>query len=515
VADILDMGFSRLEADPMNLEDLASILPVKTVRGSGGGEVTGLAYDSRSVGPGTAFVCVKGFQFDGHDFARDAVSRGAVALIAEREVGLDGITVVLVPDSRRALALLSSQFYGHPSRDMRVIGVTGTNGKTTIAQLVRWLLAKSERQAGLIGTIENVVCGRSLPVERTTPESLDLQRLLDDMRRCGSTHAVMEVSSHAIDLGRVAGTEFDVAVFTNLTQDHLDFHPDMEAYFEAKSRLFRELGSSYLSAPKLGRKAAVINIDDEYGGRLAGIVSPRATLLTYGLSGGATVRAVNIDLGPRGNRFRVIAPSGEVDLEVRLAGRFNVYNILAALAVAEIEGIPLDQAARAVEEHPGVSGRFEVIDEGQPFTVVVDYAHTPDGLRNVLEAARGIARGRVVCVFGCGGDRDRKKRPIMGEIAASLSDYCVVTSDNPRSEDPSAIISEIEPGLVRAGRARGEYVLEPDRKTAIGIALGFAGRGDVVVIAGKGHETYQVFREGTIHFDDREVARAVLRGRPV
>ncbi|MGE5484947.1 MAG: UDP-N-acetylmuramoyl-L-alanyl-D-glutamate--2,6-diaminopimelate ligase [Ignavibacteriales bacterium] len=496
----------------MNLADLAAILPVKTVRGDGGVEVAALAYDSRAVKPGTAFVCVTGFKLDGHEFARDAVSRGAVALFAERETGADGVPLVLVPDSRRALALLSSHFYGHPSKNMRVIGVTGTNGKTTTTHLVRWVLARAGREAGLIGTIENVVCGRSLPVERTTPEALDLQRLFSDMRGCGSSHAVMEVSSHAIELGRVAGTEFDIAVFTNLTQDHLDFHPNMEAYFRAKSRLFGELGETYHAAPKPGKKAAVINIDDEYGARLEGMVRPPAGVFTYGLSENAAFRAEDVEIGPRGSRFRAVTPAGAADLNVRLAGMFNVYNILAALAVAWVEGITPDAAARAVEDHPGVAGRFQLVDEGQPFSVVVDYAHTPDGLRNVLEAARGMARGRVICVFGCGGDRDRKKRPIMGEIAGRLADYCVITSDNPRSEDPQAIIGEIEPGVERAGESRGDYAVEPDRKAAIEMALELARPGDVVVIAGKGHETYQVFRDRTIHFDDREVARAVLRG---
>ncbi|MGE5541507.1 MAG: UDP-N-acetylmuramoyl-L-alanyl-D-glutamate--2,6-diaminopimelate ligase, partial [Bacillota bacterium] len=463
----------------MNLADLSAILPVKTVRGDGGVEVAALAYDSRAVRPGTAFVCVKGFRLDGHEFARDALSRGAVAMIAERETGVHEVPHVLVPDSRRALALLSSHFYGHPSKNMRVTGVTGTNGKTTTTHLVRWVLARVGREAGLIGTIENVVCGRPLPVERTTPEALDLQGLFNDMRGCGSSHVVMEVSSHAIELDRVAGTEFDVAVFTNLTQDHLDFHPDMESYFGAKSRLFTGLGGTYYAAPKQGKKAAVINVDDGYGARLARMVG-RADLVTYGLSEAAAFRAEGVEIGPRGSRFRAITPGGVVNLNVRLAGMFNVYNILAAIAVAWVEGIPSDEAARAVEDHPGVPGRFQLVDEGQPFSVVVDYAHTPDGLRNVLEAARGIARGRLICVFGCGGDRDRRKRPIMGEIAAGLADYCVITSDNPRSEDPLAIIREIEPGVKRAGRTPGDYAVQPDRRAAIETALERARPGDVV-----------------------------------
>ncbi|NPV71616.1 MAG: UDP-N-acetylmuramoyl-L-alanyl-D-glutamate--2,6-diaminopimelate ligase [Firmicutes bacterium] len=496
----------------MTLAGLIGILPQKSVNGDAGASaVTGVSYDSRTVTPGSVFVCIKGFKLDGHDFVADAVARGAAAVIAERPVDSRGVPVVLVPDSRAALAMVASQFYSHPSKEMRVIGVTGTNGKTTTTHLIRWVLAHSGREAGLVGTVENIVCGKSLPVERTTPEATDLQDLFRRMRSCGSTHAVMEVSSHALELHRVAGTEFDVAVFTNLTQDHLDFHPTMEAYFRAKSILFESLGGAYSGAPKAGRKAAVINTDDPFGRRLCGLV--KVQTVTYGLEDGAQFAARDIEMTARGNSFTLVWPGGSARFAMRLAGRFNVYNTLAAVAAAWVEGIdPLD-AREALQRHRGVAGRFELVDEGQEFAVAVDYAHTPDGLRNILEAARGVTRGRLICVFGCGGDRDRKKRPIMGEIAARLADFCVITSDNPRSEDPSAVIAEIEPGVRRGGKGAGGYAVEPDRKAAIELAVGMARPGDIVVIAGKGHETYQIFRDRTIYFDDREIAREALRVR--
>jgi UDP-N-acetylmuramoyl-L-alanyl-D-glutamate--2,6-diaminopimelate ligase len=498
----------------VNLADLLSILPEKTVLcARGDGEVKGVAYDSRRVGPGFVFVCIRGFKRDGHDFAAEAVGRGAAAIVAEREVPSGNVPLVLVPDSRTALALLSSQVFSHPSKRLRVIGVTGTNGKTTTTHVIRGLLSGAGRKTGLIGTVENVVCGKTLPVERTTPEAPDLQEMFSAMAACATEYAVIEVSSHALELRRTAGTEFDVAVFTNLTQDHLDFHRDIESYFRAKRRLFESLGSSYHLQPKEGAKRAVVNLDDPYGRRLRDDLkgSGRTEVVTYGFGAGADFRAAGVEVGPHGSKFTLLSPAGEVRLATRLAGRHNVYNALAAMAVVLSEGVPLDDAASEIERQRSVAGRFELVEEGQPFAVVVDYAHTPDGLRNVLEAARGIASGRLICVFGCGGDRDRTKRPIMGEVAARLADYCVITSDNPRSEDPLAIISEIEPGLRLGGKARGGYALEPDRKAAIRMALDAARAGDVVVIAGKGHETYQVFRDRTVHFDDREVAREVLR----
>ena len=502
----------------MRLSEIISVLP----RGSGyveaGGPsadplVSGVAYDSRTVVPGDLFVCIEGLKQDGHVFAKDAVAGGAVAVVARegRPLGEGGrglgVPVIRVRDTREALALVSSAFFGHPSKKMRVIGVTGTNGKTTTTYLTRAVLSAAGRTVGLIGTVENVVGTRTLPVVRTTPEAPDLQRLFSDMVDCGSSHVVMEASSHALDLKRVAGTEFDIGVFTNLTQDHLDYHRTMESYFQAKAKLFAGLGRTYHGSPKPGRKAAVVNVDDPVGERLVRLTD--VPVVTYGMSETAAVRATDVSIGLTGTSYRAITPAGEVRLALKLLGRFNVYNSLAAMSVGLVEDVPLDVIAGALESSRGVPGRFELVDEGQDFAVVVDYAHTPDGLKNVLESAREVSEGRVIVVFGCGGDRDRLKRPIMGDIAARLADFVIITSDNPRSEDPEAIVREIERGVV--GVPGATYAVCVDRREAIQRAVTEAGRGDVVVIAGKGHETYQIFKDRTVQFDDREVARDSLR----
>ncbi len=503
--------------------------------------VSDICYDSRSVRPGAVFFCVRGFRLDGHDFIPEAVGRGAVALVVE---GLEGLAaarsrlgpasdgrapapgtapvVVVVPDVRAAMGPAAANFYGHPSRRLRTIGVTGTNGKTTTTHLVRELLVKAGgRSCGLIGTVHNVVGGRSLPAGRTTPEAFDLQRLADEMLRAGDTHLVMEVASHGLALGRVRGFGFDVGVFTNLTQDHLDFHGDFESYFQAKARLFRELGTSSRGRAKGGAKAAVLNSGDPASGRLAGLTS--VPVVTYGLeSPAAALRARDIRLAPGRTSFILEAEAGlgiglpgvgafEVPAILSLTGRYNLENALAALAVALIEGVPTPAAVAALADVKGAPGRFETVDAGQEFAAVVDYAHTPDGLENVLEAARALRPRRLITVFGCGGDRDRTKRPLMGEVAARLSDLCVVTSDNPRSEDPLAVIGDILPGLRRLGRREGrDYLVEPDRAKAIELAVRSAEPGDFVVVAGKGHETYQVFADRTVHFDDREVLREAI-----
>jgi UDP-N-acetylmuramoyl-L-alanyl-D-glutamate--2,6-diaminopimelate ligase len=452
-------------------------------------EVTALAYDDRTVTPGTLFFCVPGFTRDGHDFAPEAVARGAVALVVERPLGL-GVPEVVVGDVRRAMAPAAAALYGDPTAQLQAIGVTGTNGKTTTAFLVRSLLEAAGRQTGLLGTVTAVVAGRPQEVARTTPEAFDLQRTFRAMLDGGDAAVVMEVSSHALELGRADAIHWAAAIFTNLTQDHLDFHPTMEDYFLAKRRLF-----------EVAEGVKVVNVDDPYGRRLA---RDFPDALTIGIeSADAALRATAIESGFDGSRFR----AGDLELTSPLPGRFNVLNVLGAVAAVRALGVDDATIARALPRAGRVPGRFEPVNEGQDFAVLVDYAHTPDSLDNVLRAARALAERRVVVVFGAGGDRDRGKRPLMGAIAKEHADHVIVTSDNPRSEAPQAIIDEILDG---AGRDVEAYV---DRREAIARAIGAAGAGDVVVIAGKGHEQGQEFEDGRkVPFDDVTVAREALRG---
>jgi UDP-N-acetylmuramoyl-L-alanyl-D-glutamate--2,6-diaminopimelate ligase len=453
-------------------------------------EITGLHYRSSDVRPGGLFFCVPGFKADGHDFAPDAVERGAAALVCERPLGLE-VPEVVVASVRSAMGPAAARFYGDPTARMRVVGITGTNGKTTTAFLTRAILERAGMQTGLLGTVKSIVGGREEPVERTTPEGIDLQATFGRMRDEGDDACVMEVSSHALELGRSEGIRFACRVFTNLTQDHLDFHPDMEAYFMAKRRLFEAPGPS------------VVNVDDDYGVRLADDVPEP---VTYAVESDADYRARDVSFDPSGASFTCETPDGAVAIETRLPGLFNVQNALAALAAARALGVDLDAARVALAEADRVPGRFEPVDEGQPFTVLVDYAHTPEALDNVLRAARELTDRRVHVVFGAGGDRDRAKRPLMGKAAAALADRVVVTSDNPRSEDPEAIIDEILAGT-------GPSVeREPDRRRAIALAVTTAEPGDVVVVAGKGHEQGQEFENGRKEpFDDVTVVREALR----
>jgi UDP-N-acetylmuramoyl-L-alanyl-D-glutamate--2,6-diaminopimelate ligase len=462
-------------------------------QGPAGVEVTSLAYDSRAVAPGTLFFCVSGFASDGHDFAVEAVDRGAAALVVERTVGL-GVPEVQVPSVRAAMAPAAARFHGDPTARLRVAGITGTNGKTTTAWLVRHLLEATGTRTGLLGTVASVVGGRELPVERTTPEAVDLQAAFARMEAAGDQACAMEVSSHALELHRADAIHWAAAVFTNLTQDHLDFHGTMDEYFAAKRRLFGA-----------GPSVAVVNVDDPYGRQLAdelkapigyGVDSPDADWRATGVSGGLT-----------SSRFRVESPVGALEVRAPLPGRFNVLNALAALATAAALGADPHAAAAALEGFAAVPGRFQPVDEGQDFAVLVDYAHTPDSLVNVLAAAREVSQGRVIVVFGAGGDRDRGKRPVMGEIATRLADVAIVTSDNPRSEDPEAIVAQIIEG---AGPGAETVV---DRRAAIARAVEVAAPGDVVVVAGKGHEQGQEFAGGRKEpFDDVEVVREALRG---
>ena len=458
-------------------------------------EVTGLAYDNRLVSPGTLFFCVPGFTRDGHEFAPDAIARGAAALVVERPLDL-GVPEINVPSVRAAMAPAAAAFYGDPTAQLATIGVTGTNGKTTTAFLVHALLEADKRQTGLLGTVKSVIGGAERPVERTTPEAIDLQRTFREMLDGADVACAMEVSSHALKLHRADAIHFAAAVFTNLTQDHLDFHGTMEEYFQAKRLLFTD------RRPQV----AVINADDRYGARLA---AETRGAITFGVRSDATYRASDLSTDLTGSRFTVHGPDGVTDVRSPLPGLFNVYNVLGALAAARAVGVPIEVAAAAIETAGHVPGRFQPVDAGQEFAVLVDYAHTPDSLENVLLAARGLVTdsdgARVHVVFGCGGDRDRGKRPLMGEIAVRLADRVIVTSDNPRSEDPEAIIEE-----VLAGTGPGvEH--DPDRRVAINAAIAGAQPGDVVVIAGKGHEQGQEFEGGRkIPFDDITVARETL-----
>ena len=445
-------------------------------------EVTALAYDNRRVAAGTLFFAVPGFTRDGHDFASDAVSRGASALVVERPLGL-GVPEVVVPSVRGAMAPAAARFAGDPTARLGVVGVTGTNGKTTTCFIVRALLEAGRVQTGLLGTVVSVVGGVEEPTVHTTPEAIDLQPTFAQMLAGGDRAVAMEVSSHALELGRAEAIHWDVAVFTNLTQDHLDFHDSMDDYFAAKRRLFE-------AEPRV----RVVNRDDEYGRRL---LAEYPDAIAYGLD---DVR--DLETGRAGSRFEFDGRAWSTPLP----GPFNVLNCLAAIHSARALGVDDETLARGLATTGQVPGRFEPVDEGQEFAVVVDYSHTPDSLENVLRAARGMASGRVVCVFGCGGDRDRGKRPIMGRIASELADVAIVTSDNPRSEDPEAIIGEI---LAGAGERAESYV---DRREAIERAVEVAGPGDVVVIAGKGHEQGQEFADGRkVPFDDVTVAREALR----
>ena len=460
----------------MDLERLISALGPLEVRGGAPTDITDLAYDTREVRPGALFFCARGETVDRHDLAGEAVERGAVALVVERPLDLD-VPQLVVKSARDAMPVAADEFFERPTEELLLAGVTGTNGKTTTAYLLHSIFDAAGMRPGLIGTIESRVGGESRPAVRTTPESIDLQRTFRAMLDAGDRSAVMEATSHGSVLGRLDRVRFKALAFTNLTQDHLDFHGTMDEYYEAKRRLFTE----HEPAP-----AAAINVGDEWGRRLAQELREldRAPLLTFGLTDEAEVREV---------------PASP------LQGRFNQENTLAAVALARLVGVPEAAIEQGLAEAPSVPGRFESVDEGQPFSVIVDYAHTPDSLANVLRTARDLATGRLICVFGCGGDRDRGKRPEMGRIAAELADVPIVTSDNPRSEDPLAIIDEILAGM------GPEPEVEPDRRAAIAKAVGRAREGDVVVIAGKGHEQGQEFADRKLPFDDREVAREALR----
>ena len=487
----------------MKLTKMISRVSAVSVTGKRDVEVQGVACDSRQVRAGSVFVAIRGEKQDGAAFVDDALSRGAVAVVTESAVkARAGACIVQVSDAPRALAELAAIFHGHPSAGMRMVGITGTNGKTTTAYMIRDILRAGGEKPGLLSTVEYQLGARTIPASRTTPEAPVLHALLAQMAKVGCTSVVMEVSSHALVQDRTLGIDYDVGVFTNLTRDHLDYHGTMESYFDAKMLLFRQLGA--------GKKAAVaaVNLDDAWGRRLAGTGGLQAAILTYGADPAAAVRAEKIRLTAAGSSFLACTPWGQAEIATHLLGRYNVSNILAALAACGSLGVPLDTMVEAFSRVRLVPGRLEQVPTRRPFQVFVDYAHTDDALQNVLNTLREITKGRLIVVFGCGGNRDRTKRPAMGRVAATLADYSVLTSDNPRGEAPAEIIAEIRAGF---GDSDNVEIIE-DRGEAIARALSMADRGDVVLVAGKGHENFQEFANITVPFDDRKVVSRIVGG---
>lgn len=491
------------------LSELLKFLHVLRVEGKSNVAVKGLAYHSKQVRPGSIFFCLKGTKADGHDFIAQAVAAGAVAVIIEEERKVQGAVKVLVPNVRMAMAAISQLFYDSPAAKLRLIGVTGTNGKTTTTYLIEAIMAEQGYKTGLLGTIKYQIGRDTLPVLATTPEAPDLQQALHLMVKSSVRYAIVEVSSHALELNRVSGCDFNLAVLTNVTDDHLDFHQTRSRYLAAKGKLFSQLGGSFYkdSRPRF----AVLNRDDadyEYFLRLS-TVQP----VSYGIKNPADIRAQDVEVKDSGVKYRLLSPWGEAVFSLKLTGYFNIYNALAATSVALLEGIGLEEIKEALEKIEGVPGRFERIDLGQDFAVIVDYAHTPDGLDNILQTAREFCRGKIITVFGCGGERDRAKRPVMGKIAGRYSDYCILTSDNPRREDPWQIIHEVEAGLKEVKPTGNGYTIQPDRYEAIRLGIELARPGDMVIIAGKGHEDYQIFSDHTTPFSDREVAAKIVTRR--
>ena len=478
----------------MKLRELMKDIPILESTADPEQEISDVVYDSRKVTPGALFVAVTGFASDGNRFIPMAMEKGAAAIVtAKRPEG--NVPYMLVESDRLALALIAANYFDHPAKKMTIIGVTGTNGKTSATLLTKHVLEQClGAKVGLIGTMENLIGSEVVPTERTTPESFELQGLFARMYRSGCTYVVMEVSSHALTLERVGGIRFRVAAFTNLTEDHLDFHKTMDAYCNAKAELFRRCDR------------AVINLDDSYAERM--LEACTCPVLTTSVHGNADVQARDVELHARGIRFSAVKDGVQIPVKLSIPGRFTVYNALTVLGIAQCLGIPLEQCALALSDAEGVKGRIEVVPTPeQPYTVLIDYAHTPDGLENILRSVRDFCRGRLIAVFGCGGDRDPMKRPIMGHIGVGLSDFAVVTSDNPRTEDPMAIIRDILKGVKQED---GEYIVMEDRRKAIRYAMDIAKKDDIIVLAGKGHETYQDVGGKKHHLDEREEVAAHL-----
>lgn len=490
----------------MRLRELISPILFKNVIGQDDVEIINVTADSRQVGPGSLFLALRGYTVDGHEYVEQAARAGAAAVVVEDAI--EGISApqVIVPDTRAVAAVLASVFYGHPSKEMKVIGVTGTNGKTTTTLLIDQILRDAGKRTGLIGTIMARIGDEEIPMANTTPDVLDLQQLFYRMREVGTEYPITEVSSHALDLKRSAGTDYHIAIFTNLTQDHLDFHGSMEAYRQAKGKLFARLGNTYRDEAH-SNKLAVLNADDPASEYFRDLTT--AQVITYGIDQPADVRALDVVVEAAGVSFNVESLFGRERFALQLTGKFNVYNALAAMSACLAEGISLAEIKRSLESISGVNGRFETVQAGQDFTVIVDYSHTPDSLENAMKTVREFAKRKVFCVVGCGGDRDRTKRPLMAQIAVSYSDLAILTSDNPRTEDPDLILDDMEAGV---SDAAGRYVRITDRAEAIRFAVAQAEAGDVIMIAGKGHETYQIIGKTKSHFDDREIAQLAIRG---
>jgi len=489
----------------MELEQLIRELRDPIVTGSLDRRITSLGYDSRDAGPDSLFVAIRGQVLDGHSFIEQAIDRGAVAIVSEEPGLTQRVTHIQVPDSRDALARLAAAFYSNPSRQLRMIGVTGTNGKTTTTYLIKHLLERAGQRTGLIGTVSYEIGERVLPASRTTPESLDLQSILAQCVDARCANVVMEVSSHALELDRVDGISFRVAVFTNLTQDHLDFHRGMKEYFEAKARLFAGLRESDGKS-----RTAIINVDDAYGQQLIARFGRDVPTITFGMGARADFRASNFKIEPTGTSYQLDIKGKSFLVRLPLIGRFNIYNSLAALAAIQALGLDVRAAVLALARAPQVPGRLEAVPARRQFQVFVDYAHTDDALLNVIKTCRDLSPNRLIVVFGCGGNRDKSKRSLMGAAADQNADYSIITSDNPRKEDPAQIIRDIETGF-RSKR----FETIPDRREAITRAIRLAQPRDIVLIAGKGHEKYQEFADRTIPFDDTEVATRALEENPV
>lgn len=474
----------------MKLNELLKDVEILEIKGEGNPEITGVFYNSLELTEGGLFVAIEGFVTDGHKYVKSAVQKGARAVVCTRFTDDTDVIQIRVADSRIAEAKISSNFFGNPASAMKLIGVTGTNGKTTVTYLVKHILDSFGKKTGIIGTNQNMIGDRIIETGRTTPDSFELQKLFNDMKEAGVEYVIMEVSSHALELSRVYGLHYEVGAFTNLTQDHLDFHITMDNYADAKAKLFKQ--SSF----------AVINADDAYGVKMAEKCPCECT--TYGRKDGSALKAESVSLSQNGVEFTLQGTK----FNLAIPGEFSVYNGLCAVGIVKALGYGLSEIAGALSDAHGVKGRAEVVNTGNTnYTVMIDYAHTPDGVENILKTARGFAKGRVVAVFGCGGDRDATKRPIMGKIAGTLADFCIVTSDNPRSEDPMSIIRMVEEGVKEV---TSDYVVIESRYDAIKYALENALENDVIILAGKGHETYQVLNTGTIHFDEREVIREIL-----
>jgi len=477
----------------MLLVELIEPLDIQYVNGDTDIEINKIAYDSRKVEKNDVFVCIKGFKTDGHNYIKQAIERGAAAIIVEKDIEQQPVPVIRVENSRRALALISARFYGYPSEKFKLIGVTGTNGKTTTTYLIKTILEHHGYKTGLIGTNQNMIGDMVIPAERTTPESLELQQLFYDMAEAKVDYVIMEVSSHSLELNRVDGCNFEVGVFTNITQDHLDFHITMENYLKAKTKLFHMC------------RVGIINADDPNSDYI--LANSNCSVLCYGIDKKADIWAQNIDISEKGVRFRIESDGRNCTIELGIPGRFSVYNALASIGACLALGIELEGIKSGLKAAKGVPGRVQLVPTGRDFSVIIDYAHTPDGLENILKTVKGFARGRVVALFGCGGDRDRTKRPVMGRIAGQLSDFCIITSDNPRTEDPLKIISDIEEGIKDT---KVPYVVIENRYEAIKYAIEHALKDDIIVLAGKGHETYQEINGVKHHFDENKVVAEIL-----